>query len=94
MRTRIRRYLGITNLEDTMATAAEQLTELKNAFVDFRDDVNAKLDQLAAAQGNLTPDAQTVFDELKQAVADADAQVGDADGSDVPTEPVEDEAGR
>ncbi|MEU4558544.1 hypothetical protein AB0F72_09140 [Actinoplanes sp. NPDC023936] len=89
MRTWIRAFLGITNLEDIMATAAEQLTELKDAFTDFRDDVNAKLDQLAAAQGNLNPEAQTVFDELKQAVADADAQVGDADGSETPTEPVE-----
>lgn len=81
----------ITHLEATMANAREQLTELKAAFTDFSADVDAKLDQLLAAQGELQPDAQTVFDELKAAVQDADARVGDADGSDTPAPgPVDD----
>lgn len=89
MRDWIRRYLGITHLEEHMATALEQLTELKTAFTDFAADVNAKLDQLTAAQGEFTPEAQQVFNDLKQAVADADTRVGDADGSDSPAEPTE-----
>jgi hypothetical protein len=84
LRTWIRRYLGITNLEVTMASAAQQLTELKTQFSDFASDVNAKLDQLNTAQGDFTPEAQQVFDELRQAVADADGRIGDADGSDTP----------
>lgn len=78
----------ITRLEHHMVSAKDQLTELKTAFTDFSSDVDAKLNQLLEAQGNLTPDAQVVFDELKAAVASADERVGDADGSDTPpTEP-------
>ncbi len=87
----LRDLLGITaldrridRLERRMATAKEQLQELSGAFSDFVADVNAKLDQLVAAQGTLDPEAQTILDELKAAVADADAKVGDADGSDTP----------
>ncbi len=83
----LRDLLGITTLdrridrlEKKMATAKEQLQELAGAFSDFVADVNAKLDQLVAAQGTLDPEAQTILDELKAAVADADAKVGDADG--------------
>lgn len=89
IRTAIRRILGTHNLEETMAKISEQLTELKTQFADFASDVDAKLDQLATAQGTFTPEAQAQFDELKQAVADADGRVGDADGSDTPTEPIE-----
>ncbi|MCX5066640.1 hypothetical protein OOJ91_12200 [Micromonospora lupini] len=79
----------LTRMENTMATAKDQLTDLKTAFTDFAADVDAKLNQLIEAQGNLTPDAQAVFDELKAAVADADTRVGDADGSDTPPTPEE-----
>lgn len=85
--TLIRYWLGtdrIPHLEEAMANATTQLTELKTAFSDFSSDVDAKLDQLLAAQGELQPDAQAVFDEIKAAVASADARVGDADGSDTP----------
>ncbi len=88
----IRYWLGtdrIPHLEELMANATTQLTELKAAFVDFSADVDAKLDQLLAAQGELQPDAQVVFDEIKAAVAAADGRVGDADGSDTPAEPVD-----
>ncbi|WP_433460710.1 hypothetical protein [Micromonospora sp. CA-248212] len=79
----------VTRMETAMANAAEQLTDLKAAFTDFSADVDAKLDQLLQAQGQLDPAAQAVFDELKAAVADADARVGDADGSDTPPTPDE-----
>ncbi len=67
-----------------MATAKDQIAEVKAAFADFVADVTAKLDQLVAAQGTLDPEAQTILDELKAAVAEADAKVGDAAGSDNP----------
>ncbi len=95
LRDHIRRYFGtlaisnhLANLEETMATALEQLTELRAAVTDMNSDLTAKLDQLAAAQGEFTPEAQQVFDDIKQTVAAADAKVGDADGSDAPAEPV------
>lgn len=67
-----------------MASAKDQLNELKSAFTDFASDVDAKLNQLLAAQGTLQPDAQAVFDDLKASVQAADERVGDADGSDTP----------
>jgi hypothetical protein len=88
----IRHWLGtdrIPHLEELMAKATTQLNELKSAFSDFSTDVDAKLDQLLAAQGELQPDAQAVFDEIKAAVRAADEKVGDADGSDTPTVPTE-----
>jgi phage protein D len=83
----IRHWLGtdrIPHLEELMANATTQLTELRTAFADYRSDVSAKLDQLLAAQGQLQPDAQLIFDGLKADLADADVAVGDADGSDTP----------
>lgn len=80
---------ALPRLEIAMASAAEQLTEILNAFRDFKGDVDAKLDQLLNAQGTLNPDAQAVYDEIKAAVAEADAQIGDADGSETPAPPVE-----
>ncbi|WP_328344826.1 hypothetical protein [Micromonospora sp. NBC_00421] len=82
-------YQQHERMESQMATAAEQLNDLKTAFTDFTADVDAKLDQLLAAQKNLDPDAQAVFDDLKAAVASADDRIGDADGSDTPTEPTD-----
>jgi hypothetical protein len=92
LRTKIRAYLGtgtIPRLEILMASAKVQLDELKTQFSDFSSDVDAKLNQLVAAQGELSPEAQVVFDELKASVAAADSKVGDADGSDTVVPPVE-----
>lgn len=92
-RTEIRRFFGIDQLEAAMTSITDQLTGLKNQFADFASDVNARLQQLADAQGTFSPDAQVIFDDFKAAVAAADASVGDADGSDTPppapTEPTE-----
>ena len=78
---------GITRLETTMATAAEDLAGLKADLTDFFADMDAKLDQLVEAQGTLNPEAKALFDEIKATVAAKDAEMGDADGSD--PEPVE-----
>lgn len=93
----LRDLLGITKLErrvkrveKQMASAKDQLQDLKTSFTDFTADVDAKLDELAAAQGDLDPAAQAVFDDLKQAVADADTKIGDADGSDTTPPPADD----
>lgn len=84
----IRQFLGtdkiialLLRMEHDMASTKEQLSQLKAQFADFVSDVDAKLDQLAQAQGQMDPEAQQVFDDIKQALADADSRVGDADGS-------------
>ncbi len=79
---------ALTRLEKIMASAAQQLNDLKAQLADTTSDILAKLDQLEAAQGDLNPDAQAVLDEIKSAVQDLDDRVGDADGSDQP-EPTE-----
>ena len=90
----LRDALGLTHihqvlhrLEKAVASAAEQLNELRNLVTDAFADVTSKLDQLAAAQGELTPEAQEIFDDIKNRVSELDSRVGDADGSDQPTEP-------
>lgn len=72
-----------------MSKITEQLAELKGQFTDFTSDVDARLTQLAEAQGTFTPEAQAQFDELRAAVQAADSKVGDADGSDKPAEPTD-----
>ena len=79
----------LTRMENLMATAAEQLTELKAQLADTTSDVLAKLDQLTEQLGQLTPEAQAVLDEIKAGVQSLDETVGDADNSDTPAEPEE-----
>lgn len=76
-------------LEALMATANEQLVELKAQVADVAADVLAKLEQLEQQAGNLTPEAQATLDEIKGAVTALDEAVGDADGSDTPVPPVD-----
>jgi hypothetical protein len=89
IRTAIRRFIGTAQLEVAMSKITEQLTELKGQFSDFTSDVDARLAQLAEAQGTFTPEAQAIFDGLKADVTAADSKVGDADGSDTPAEPTD-----
>lgn len=78
----------LNRMEQNMATAVEVLAEVKAAVVDMASDVNAKLDQLIAELGTLSPEAQALVDDIKASVASVDERVGDADGSDT-TPPVE-----
>jgi len=71
-----------------MATAKEQLTQLKAQIADTTADVLAKLQQLTDQLGNLDPEAQATLDETKAGVQSLDDAVGDADGSDEPPVPV------
>ncbi len=83
----IRHWLGtdrITNLEELMATAKQQLEDLSARFDDFTADVRAALATLTAERENLSADAQTALDTLNAKLEAADTEVGDADGSDVP----------
>lgn len=74
----------LNRMEHIMASAAEQLTALQTQLTDTTTDVLAKLDQLAAQAGNLSPEAQATFDSIVAAVTALDTTVGDADGSDNP----------
>lgn len=74
----------IDTLGEAMATAKEQLDDLKTQLADTTADVLAKLDQLTAQLGTLDPEAQATLDEIKAGVELLDNAVGDADGSDVP----------
>lgn len=71
-----------------MASAAQQLTDLKAQIGDTTADVLAKLDQLSQQAANLSPEAQATLDEIKAGVQQLDDAVGDADGSDTPAPPV------
>lgn len=75
----------LDRLEIAMATAAEQLTDLKAQLADTTADVLAKIEDLTAQLGELSPEAQATLDEIKAGVAALDTTVGDADGSDVAT---------
>lgn len=77
----------LDRMETAMATAAQQLASLQTQIADMSSDVLAKLDQLAAQAGNLSPEAQATFDSIVAAVSTLDTTVGDADGSDTPPAP-------
>lgn len=81
----------IDTLGADMASAKEQLTELKTQLADTTADVLAKLDQLTQQLGQLDPEAQATLDEIKAGVQSLDQAVGDADGSDTPAPPAEPE---
>jgi hypothetical protein len=78
---------ALPRLEIAMASAAEQLTELSAKVDDLVADVRALLAAAAGDRENLSTDGQAAFDSLAAKVDAFDAEVGDADGSDVP--PVE-----
>ena len=83
----IRYWLGtdrIDHLEELMANAKEQLDSLSIRFDDFTADVRAALATLTAERENLTPEGQAALDALSAKLSAADAEVGDADGSDNP----------
>lgn len=77
-------HFRITQLEATVATAAEQLTTLSGKVDDLVSDVRAALDILRADRENLTEAGQAAFDELDAKVDAFDTEIGDADRSDVP----------
>ena len=79
---------AIEQMEYSMATAAQQLTELKTQLSDTTSDVLAKIQQLTDQLGTLPADAQATLDEIKAGVESLDEAVGDADGSENPATPV------
>lgn len=77
----------LQRMENLMANEAEQLGALSTKLDDLIGDVRAALDILRAERDNLGADGQAALDALVAKVDAFDAEVGDADGSDVP--PVE-----
>jgi uncharacterized coiled-coil protein SlyX len=77
----------LDQLEATMATETEQLTALSAKIDDVISDVRAALAILTAERDNLGTEGQAALDALTAKVDAFDAEVGDADGSDVPVEP-------
>jgi uncharacterized coiled-coil protein SlyX len=78
----------LDQLEATMANEAEQLNALSAKIDDVISDVRAALAILTAERDNLGTEGQVALDALTAKVDAFDAEVGDADGSDVPP-PVE-----
>lgn len=74
----------LTRMENTMATASQQLADLKTQIGDTTRDVLAKIEQLSQQADTLTPEAQQTLDDIKAGVQSLDDAVGDADGSDTP----------
>jgi hypothetical protein len=88
LQQRIRRWIGtdtLPRMEHTMATATQQLTDLSNKVDDLINDVRAALTTIG--QDTLSTEAQTALDQLNAKIDAFDTEVGDADGSDTPTEP-------
>ncbi|MEU7978232.1 hypothetical protein AB0B63_06840 [Micromonospora sp. NPDC049081] len=79
----------LDRMEQTMATAAEQLNTLTTKVDDVMADVRAALDTLRQDRENLSDAGQAAFDNLSAKVDAFDTEIGDADGSDTPTEPTE-----
>ena len=76
-------------MEETMATAKDQLEALSGRVDDLVSDVRAALDALRQDRENFSPEGQAAFDTLDQKVSAFDTEVGDADGSDTPATPEE-----
>lgn len=77
----------LDRMETAMATEAEQITALHAKVDDVIADVRAALAILEADRDNLGVEGQAALDTLTAKVEAFDAEIGDADGSDVPPEP-------
>ncbi|MFG1846758.1 hypothetical protein [Micromonospora carbonacea] len=79
----------LNRMESAMATAAEQINNLSAKVDDIAADFRAFRDAMNAERENLTPDGQAALDAANAKLDAFDTEVGDADGSDTPTEPTE-----
>lgn len=101
LRDVIRAYLGtdrIPPLEELMATAAEQIsqlgtkienlgsvtTDIASDFAAFRAAMEAERETLSASGQAALDDANAKADAAAAKLAELDVAVGDADGSDTP----------
>jgi hypothetical protein len=64
-------------LNTIMATQTEALNQIKASLAKVGAELTTKIEELIAAQGNLTPDAQTIADEINARLAALDAIVPD-----------------
>jgi hypothetical protein len=74
----------LNRMEQMMATEAEQIGALTTKVDDLVADVRAALEALEAERDNLGAEGQAALDTLTAKVEAFDAEIGDADGSDVP----------
>ena len=74
---------ALNRMEAHMANEAEQITALSAKVDDVISDVRAALAILTAERDNLGAEGQAALDALSAKVDAFDAEVGDADGSDV-----------
>jgi hypothetical protein len=83
----------ITALEEAMADQVTELTALRDQVAEFVQDLGARIDALEAAQGQFTPEAETLLTTLKADIQAATDRVGDADadGNPAPILPPPDE---
>jgi hypothetical protein len=79
---------GIVELKELLMNETEQVTALSAKVDDLVADVRAALEILRAERDNFGTEGQAAFDALSAKVDAFDAEIGDADGSDVPP-PVE-----
>lgn len=77
----------LTRMETVMANESEQINQLATRFDEFMSDVRAQLARLEAERDNLGADGQAALDALTARLDAAQAEIGDADGSDTPTQP-------
>ncbi len=76
----------LNRMEQLMATEAEVLNTILGKVNDVFADVRALL---ASERAQMSDEGQAKADELTSAIDAFDAEIGDADGSDTPPEPVE-----
>jgi chromosome segregation ATPase len=92
----VRQYVGarkrilsaLHRLEHQMASAAEQLNLLNDKVSDIRADFDAFKTAVETGNSTLDAAAQEAYDRLAANLGGLDTAVGDADGSDGPTEPL------
>src|SRR5688500_14490792 len=69
----------LSAVEGAAVAITGDLTALTAVVTEFKEDIQAKLDALGAANGNFTGEQQAAFDDLKAAVQSGVDLVGDAD---------------
>lgn len=75
----------ITTLEKNQMSQESTLTEIRDQQKKVFAELDAKIDRLIAAQGELTPSAQVIAEEIKAVLAAKDAENPDEEPPAEPT---------
>jgi hypothetical protein len=76
----------LKQMEKTMTQEVDALNEVKAKLVDLHEDVIARLN---VAAGELSAEGKAEISSITDAITAFDAEIGDADGSDTPPQPVD-----